>query len=197
MQPILIMIETFIQIHSDIFFWLHSFSSGSENFKFLLYIIAEEIDIYIVFFSVLFVAIHQHKHSGNKPELLSRESLREGIFITVSVLSAWAISYIMKITFMMPRPFIRFSSEVLPLFPYGGFNSFPSGHATLFAALAAALYIYHKKIGILFGCIAILIALARVIAGVHFPIDILVGCILGAGTIFLAHYFFSRSEKHD
>jgi len=188
------MIETFIQIHSDIFFWLYSWSLGSEELRFWLYVIAQEIDVYLVFLGVFFMVAHHHKRNSNKPEFISRDSLKEGIFTIFGILAAWGISYIMKITFMMPRPFIRFSSEILPLFPYGGFDSFPSGHATLFAALATALYIYHKKIGILFWIFTILISLARVISGVHFPIDILVGWILGTVTVIIVNKIIIRNN---
>lgn len=189
------MIETFIQLHTNLFYWLHSLSNGSDEFKFWLYFIAEEIDIYIIFLSILFMLVHRHSRKGNRPEMVSHQALKEGLFVTSSILVAWAISYVMKITFMMPRPYIRFVSEVVPLFPYGGFDSFPSGHATLFAALATALYIGHKKVGIIFGITAFFIAITRVIAGVHFPIDILVGWIIGVVTVSVVHYYMVKNKQ--
>lgn len=191
------MIETLMQFHDKLFFWLHSFSKGSEELRLWLYIIAERIDMYVVLFGILFIIVHHHKRNGNHPELLSHQSVKEGLFIVMSIGVAWGISYLMKIIFALPRPFLKFSSEVLPLFPYGGFNSFPSGHATLFAALAAGIYLSHKQVGIVFGIMAFLIAVTRVISGVHFPIDILVGWALGAGSVFLIQkYFIARRKKN-
>ena len=57
--------------------------------------------------------------------------------------------------------------------------SFPSGHATFFSALATALYFYHKRLGLWFGLGAVIIGLARIISGIHYPADILTGFGLG------------------
>lgn len=189
------MMEILIKLHTNLFYYLYSLPGKADEFRFWLYIIAEEIDVYVVGLSILFIIAHQHKRNKNKPELLSHRSIKEAVFILGSVLVAWAISYIMKISLMMPRPYIRFAAEVLPLFPYGGFDSFPSGHATLFAGLAAALYVNHKKIGLVFGILAFMISLARVISGVHFPIDIVVGWVIGVGSVRLVHYYFMRKKN--
>lgn len=188
------MIETLIQLHTKLFFWLYSFSQGSEGSRFLLYALAEIIDVYVVAIAVLFILTHQHQRNKNLPEFISRASLKEGVYITIGVCIAWGISYAMKLIFAMPRPFLRFAEDVIPLFPYGGFDSFPSGHATLFAALALSIYLYHKKIGIFFIFIALAISITRVISGVHFPVDILVGWILGCGSVLFVHYFFRRKK---
>jgi undecaprenyl-diphosphatase len=58
--------------------------------------------------------------------------------------------------------------------------SFPSGHATFFMALAVSIFLSHKKAGYLFMFFALLIGIARIIAGVHFPVDILGGFVIGA-----------------
>jgi undecaprenyl-diphosphatase len=191
------MIETLIQLHSRLFFWLYSFSSGSDELRFWLYFIAEYVDIYIVLLGIIFIVTHRHVPLGNRPEIISWQSLKEGLFIFWTINVAWGISYVMKIIFAAPRPFLRFAQDVAPLFPYGGFDSFPSGHATLFAALAAAIYINHKKTGIVFGSIAFLIGVTRVISGVHFPIDIIVGWILGFGLVSLLHRYMHITQKKE
>ncbi len=47
-------------------------------------------------------------------------------------------------------------------------------------ALAVALFFHHKKTGYLFMLFAVIIGIARIAGGVHFPIDILGGIVLGA-----------------
>lgn len=58
--------------------------------------------------------------------------------------------------------------------------SFPSGHATnAFAAAVYLSYTYRKYLPILF-LFAILIAYSRIYVGVHYPIDVAVGALIGS-----------------
>lgn len=60
-------------------------------------------------------------------------------------------------------------------------SSFPSGHATFFMALAVYFLLTgHKKLGWFLLVSAVLISLARVAAGIHWPSDILAGWAVGA-----------------
>ena len=76
------------------------------------------------------------------------------------------------------RPFVE--NNVNLLFQYNPQNlSFPSGHAAFYFAIAAVVYFYNKKAGILFFVASFLISFARVFSGIHWPSDILVGAFVG------------------
>ncbi|MBU1102516.1 phosphatase PAP2 family protein [Patescibacteria group bacterium] len=75
------------------------------------------------------------------------------------------------------RPFVL--NNVHQLIDHGAANSFPSGHAAFFFALAMAVYLFNKKLGAWFFAGAFLISLARIYAGVHYPTDILGGALVG------------------
>ena len=89
-----------------------------------------------------------------------------------------------------PRPFLAL--EVHKLLSSGWFYSdtewsFPSGHSAFFFAMATAIFLYNKKWGIGFLVAAILMNLSRIVAGGHYPSDILGGAVVGmivACTIF-------------
>ena len=108
------------------------------------------------------------------------QTIRDFFVILVTAISAWGIACILKILFATPRPYLS-RPDIFPMTLYGGMDSFPSGHATFFMALAVAVYRYHKKAGVLLFTGAFLIGAARVFGGIHFPIDVLAGWILGAG----------------
>jgi len=107
-----------------------------------------------------------------------RQSLQDLFFICFSGGIAWILSKILKILIHTPRPFDAFD-HVRPLFSEAGY-AFPSGHTAIAFAIAFALYFINKKVGYFFMFFALLIGLARITAGVHFPIDILGGFVLGA-----------------
>ena len=94
---------------------------------------------------------------------------------------------IIKETFASPRPFMSLT-DVNPLFVHGDIDSFPSGHTTFVFALAVGIYLYSKRVGGFFVLAAIIVALSRVVAGVHWPFDILGGVVLG--TIVSLSFFY-------
>lgn len=59
--------------------------------------------------------------------------------------------------------------------------SFPSGHATIAFAMATILSAYEQKFRGWFYGLAMLIGLSRIIVGVHYPLDVLGGGVLGWG----------------
>lgn len=93
------------------------------------------------------------------------------------IFSRFVLVELIRFFYYRPRPFLDHS--ISQLIPHDLTASFPSGHAALFFALAAMIFFYHKKIGSFFLAGAFLIGLARILAGVHYPSDILVGVLVG------------------
>jgi undecaprenyl-diphosphatase len=87
------------------------------------------------------------------------------------------------IRFLYPRsrPFIN-HEDTIQLFPKENQSSFPSGHAASFAAIGMSVYFYNKRLGLGLLVIAMLVGIARVIAGVHYPSDIIAGFFVGVVT---------------
>lgn len=102
------------------------------------------------------------------------------------------ITEIIRLFYHRPRPFLTL--PVSKLLSNGWFYSdaewsFPSGHSAFFFAMATAIFLYNKKWGIWFFVAAILINISRIIAGVHYPSDILGGTIVGIVVGYLVVYF--------
>jgi len=79
--------------------------------------------------------------------------------------------------FYTPRPFDIFSVNLL--IPPLNMASFPSGHASFYSAIAFYIFLKNKKLGIFALVCALLISVSRVFVGVHWPVDILGGFIVG------------------
>ncbi|MEK7460026.1 MAG: phosphatase PAP2 family protein [Patescibacteria group bacterium] len=132
----------------------------------------------LVILTLLFLYLFEHRDNPKK-------GFRDLFVVGIVAISAWFIAHFLKEVFHTLRPFEVLPS-VTPLFIEDSY-AFPSGHAAMFMALATSLWFYHKKLSIFFAISAVFIGIARVMAGVHWPVDILgglaLGYILGVGII--------------
>ena len=78
-----------------------------------------------------------------------------------------------------PRPFVAHPHETVLLVAPSTEPSFPSDHAVAAFAIAFAVAFVGRRMGAAFLAGATLIALTRVIAGLHYPGDILGGAAIG------------------
>ncbi|HUO75803.1 MAG TPA: phosphatase PAP2 family protein [Candidatus Paceibacterota bacterium] len=85
------------------------------------------------------------------------------------------------------RPYVALEGIKNVLGPQLGeeFQSFPSGHAVFFFALAMAAYLYDRRLGWWLFAGATIMGVARVIGGIHWPSDILGGAVIGILTAWL------------
>jgi len=110
--------------------------------------------------------------------VLRTQSLFRAGEILLNVVSTWVVVKIIKVIVALPRPFEVLES-IKVLAPIKGGTSFPSGHAGLTMALATAVYFYYPRLGKLLFVFAFIVALSRIFVGVHYPLDVAVGLMLG------------------
>ncbi len=58
-------------------------------------------------------------------------------------------------------------------------NAFPSSHSAIAFSLALTLWLHNKKLGVIYLLLAILVAIGRVTANVHYVLDVIVGSMIG------------------
>ena len=109
----------------------------------------------------------------------------------LSAALAWFLVGLYKYNFPSPRPFEIFTN-LQPLFTTARGDAFPSDHATFFGALALGVFLQNKKISLVFIIGAIIIAIARVLANVHFSIDVIAGLLFGALVAILVRLIYHR-----
>ena len=119
-----------------------------------------------------------------KPDLL--------LSVLIASLLAGILSGTLKPLFDLPRP-----TDVLPLADYHligpriSRHSFPSGHTLSAFAVAASIIFYYKKwfITAVMILLASAVGLSRIMLGVHWPIDVLMGATLGLTSAYAAVQF--------
>ena len=111
--------------------------------------------------------------------------------VVAGVVAKFVLAEIIRWLWFRPRPFITLN--FIPLISQSPLEaSFPSGHATFYFALSTIIYFYNKKVGIAFYIASLFIVIARVFAGVHWPLDILVGAILGILMGYILNWLFRK-----
>jgi undecaprenyl-diphosphatase len=98
-----------------------------------------------------------------------------------AVAASWTLAEGAKYLFNRARPFI-WDTEIAPLTKTPSSSSFPSGHSATAAAGALTLSILYPPFSPAFVLAGFLVVLSRVYLGVHFPIDVLAGVLIGTAT---------------
>lgn len=99
--------------------------------------------------------------------------------VVIAALLAEALSSLGKLITDRPRPPLRYLDPA-PLVYVPHTASFPSGHAAAGFACAATLARFAPRRGaIVLYVLAALIAYSRVYVGVHYPLDVIGGAVLG------------------
>jgi undecaprenyl-diphosphatase len=113
------------------------------------------------------------------PLLHGAEGLRVSVIMLASGALGLAVYKLLKRTFVRERPFIRHAGISLAGAPLDRY-SFPSGHtlhATAFTWQSCAAF---PEMSVILVPLALAIAGSRVVLGLHYPTDVLVGAVLGA-----------------
>ena len=114
------------------------------------------------------------------------------ILIVLSVPLAYLLARLMGLFYSHEQPFAVYGFE--PLIPHAIDNSFPSDHVALGGAIATSVLFLHRRLGLLVWLLVVSVGLLRVVAGLHYPLDIVGGVCAGilAG---MAAYVLTPKER--
>lgn len=128
-----------------------------------------------------------------EPSGLDRQNQRAVLTATLSAALANALLKGLNLLYFRPRPFAHHPVNLLFYHPTD--SSFPSNAAALGFAIAAGVWFYHRAWGWTLVVIAALFGLSRIFGGVHYPLDVLAGALLGwssAYVIYRQNYLLNR-----
>jgi len=99
-------------------------------------------------------------------------------------------AYLASKLYSDPRPFVV--GHFTPLIPHAAGNGFPSDHTLLAAFIGWTILFYSRKYGVIVLAIALLIGVARVLAGVHHISDIIGSFVISGLIVILMHVILRR-----
>ncbi len=165
-------------MNETIFFFFYNLAHQSDLLDQVIVFFAVYFPYIVIILAGVFLLVHHEVFKAESTVQVFLEKKKEILRAFFVGIMAWVLAYGLKFFIQIPRPFDAFL-QVRSLIPESGY-SFPSGHAAFFMALAFIIFFFHKKAGYIFMFFALIIGLARITSGVHFPIDILGGFALGA-----------------
>ena len=122
--------------------------------------------------------------------LFKKDSIARQKFYTIvsSELFAGIITTSLKLAFKRERPFTTYPNDIFKHSDAGSY-SFPSGHTSAAFSLATSVSLEFPKWYVIAPTMlwAGTVGYSRMYLGVHYPSDVLVGAIIGAGTSYLCY----------
>jgi undecaprenyl-diphosphatase len=171
-------------IDLKIFYFFNNLAGKWPVFDFFVLLFAEYFQYFLgVVFAILLVFFQYE----------NKKKWRIFFVTLVSIIfSRLVFTNLIRVFYHRPRPFLVLSVNQLTT---DSSYSFPSGHAAFFFAMAMAIYLYNKKWGIWFFVSAFVVSLARVLAGVHYPSDLIGGAVVGIATACLVFWANKKIES--
>lgn len=116
------------------------------------------------------------------------------LWAPLGALLALAVNQPVALAVAEPRPFTVLP-HALVLVSRSTDYSFPSDHAVMAGAVAVGVLLAHRRLGILTVTLAVAMAFTRVYVGTHFPLDVIVGLLVGAAVAWASYALVGRLAR--
>ncbi len=157
-----------------------SLNTWGYNHQSAIAFMANKLVYITIALGVLWFVNHAYQHT--RPFSIGRflwKGIKDGALLLVGpVFVATAISEFISKIYVRQRPFVSVKGVQL-LTPHAADGGMPSHHTVFMISIAYAIYMLNKQMGILLATLTVICGFARVVAGIHFPSDIIVGLVIG------------------
>jgi undecaprenyl-diphosphatase len=165
-------------LDTTLFFFLNNFAGRTATLDGVIIFCATYVPYIVVGIWALYL---HHTRRAWKDRLVPLV-----VAFVAAIIARVGVGSTIRYFFPRPRPFLTYHVHQL-IFVHA--PSFPSGHALFFWAFSTVVYLYSRKMGILCYVLTLLICMARVAAGIHYPSDMLAGAVLGIASGYLTYRY--------
>ncbi len=109
--------------------------------------------------------------------------VRLGILLVLALPLGYVLARLVGHFYSHPQPFAVLGFE--PLVAHTVDNSFPSDHTLAAGIFASVVYISNRRVGLGLWVLALLVGLSRMLAGLHWGIDVLASVVLAVVIVFI------------
>lgn len=120
-----------------------------------------------------------------------RPAMAAALWAPLGMLAALGVNQPIAALVGEPRPYATLPN-LLVLAHHSHDPSFPSDHAVMAGAVAAAVFLVSRRLGLLAAVAAVVMAFARVYIAAHYPKDVLAGLGVGAVVSLLGFWLVRR-----
>jgi len=115
--------------------------------------------------------------------------------VVISMTLAYAFARLASDFYDDPRPFVV--GHFKPLIEHAADNGFPSDHMLLAASIAAIVFYFNKRTGVVLWLVAFAIGFSRVAAGIHHTLDIIASAVISIFAVIIAHYLVQGLRRQN
>jgi undecaprenyl-diphosphatase len=175
-------------VDASLYETINGFTYRHDSFEDVLRFFALDAQyFFIALLAVLFLARGKWASENARHGVLAA-----GFSAALALIIAQGISHVWE----RPRPYIAHPDIAHLFIPPSVDPSFPSDHATAAFAVAVAIFLRSRRVGLFALAIAAVLALARVAVGTHYPGDVLGGALLGTLCALLFYIPAVRAPLH-
>ena len=170
---------------------VESLNRWGEHHRSLVRLCSNDLVYTVILLAVLWFLVRVIKahpiHEGWK-NFVKNLIIKGVVIFAIPTGIAIVISESISAIYVRQRPFVA-DSNVTLLVPHSADGGMPSHHIVFMVTLVVSIFFYQKGFATFLAALTLLTGIARVVAGIHYPSDILVGAILGVVIVYLYRWF--------
>lgn len=151
--------------------WVNGGAGSQPTLDSLMRFVAERAELLFILFVVGWWLWGLLRHSTTDRWGAVAALLASGLGLLVNQVIGHIVS--------RPRPFTAYPGATHLLVPASTDSSFPSDHAVAAVAIAVVTLAVHRRVGAVVLAAALLLCVARVYVGAHYPGDVAAGALIG------------------